>query len=777
MKDIDSFVKAVQSLLYKTESNHTDVEDFFDSFYSMLQNQLINNMVITHWMEVISQLRYSIEQANLMSDDLSLFFFKLEGYIKETVERFYTQYSRWRENAEYSIMALGQRVMAAKDINSIAATSLDFLEKLGTRNGYVAVFPSKQSSKKRNSDTLTCLVELQNKKVIYCQPGQSSHKLSSFPTHYEHHEQEESLNCHQVIVALGRSTEISGFYVVDALLKREDWSQYRPLQVYLSQALDNYELHEKSRRSEAAAREANIAKSQFLSRMTHELRTPMNGVVGMTSLLMDTDLNDEQKEYISTIRHSGDSLLTLISEILDFSKIEADKLELELDDFHLRDCIEEVIDLVAPIAAKKNIILNYCIKEYVPVWVYQDVNRVRQVIANLLSNAIKFTEQGSVVIEVDFNRARSLLLIDVTDTGPGISVKQRGNLFQPFSQGDSKIHRKYGGTGLGLVISKKIAEYMGGDLCIDENYNQGAKFQFSFFYKEHGGHKPLHQWENTRRGKIKSATLVSLVTESTWIIKLIEPFLKIWAQQHKILNYREFYRLTSSDTAPNLGKCVIFDSHQTADEEIDELVLFLDVSPATHIIGLFGLGESKSESLSHERLHRQNKPVKIRNIYNAILNVYNENHESKNHLVSHIDHELANKYPLKVLLAEDNVVNQKVVVAILNKSGYEVDVVGDGYEALSAMKNRQYDVVLMDVIMPVMDGKSATQKAREDISVVKQPYIIAATANAQKGDKEELLKSGFDDYISKPIQIQDLVKVFSRAFAFKQGKQKIIPFG
>lgn len=440
-----------------------------------------------------------------------------------------------------------------------------------------------------------------------------------------------------------------------------------------------------------AAESANQTKSLFLSNMTHELRTPMNGVLGMTSILMDTKLDTEQFDIVETIRSSGDTLLTIINDILDFSKIEANKLELELVSFEIAAAIEETTLLVKPTVENKGLKLHYNIDDDVPAWILQDVTRLRQILRNLISNAVKFTSDGEVRIHVSrylpncdsdrertdirhVNRAETgaeslrstpikgkeglVLHFAIEDTGIGIPAERLFRLFQPFSQVDATTTRRYGGTGLGLAISKQLCELMGGEMWVESELDVGTTFHFTI--------------------------------------------------------------TTMAATAAAIPQIGVHTGHTN-----------------------------------------RTKPF---------------------------EPNMAAEHPLRILLVEDNVVNQKVALGILKRLGYRADVAANGLEALNAIKRQSYDVVLMDIQMPEMDGVTATKRIRSYWSADEQPAIIALTANAMEQHREEYLAAGMDGYVSKPIRVAELSEALrslsplamgtqSTSFGEDNGPAAVLPLG
>lgn len=521
--------------------------------------------------------------------------------------------------------------------------------------------------------------------------------------------------------------------------------------------------------SRLSAEAATRAKSDFLAHMSHEIRTPMNGVIAMSRLLLETTLDDQQHDLARTIHTSADSLLIIINDILDFSKIEAGKLQLEILPFKLRNCLEETLDLLSSKAEEKGIDLSCHIEDSVPSQVQGDITRLRQILVNLVGNAIKFTAQGEVFVQVAAQKAsdvpnKHLIHFSVRDTGVGIPSEKFDRLFKAFSQTDSSTTRQFGGTGLGLAISKSLVELMGGRIWVESTAGYGSTFHFTILVEPGPA---MEEPESAPAGLAGMRLLI--VDDNPTNRRILTLQARKWGMtSHDVVSAEETLVLLEQDSKfdaaildmqmPNMDGATLAIAIRKKFPQLKlPLILFSSM-------GSFSEIPKDALAIFSSCLH---KPIKPAQLFHALQQVRRGTKETQAMASPgpRLDSTLGSRFPMKILLVDDNAINQKVASRLLQQMGYSTDIAGNGIEAVNAARQSPYDLILMDLQMPEMDGLEATRRIRtmqQSGEITSVPRILAMTANVLQNDRAACSAAGMDDFVPKPIQPDFLQKTLER---------------
>ena len=508
------------------------------------------------------------------------------------------------------------------------------------------------------------------------------------------------------------------------------------------------------------------AKSAFLATMSHEIRTPLNGVIGMSKLLENTPLTSKQREYVGSLVLSGEALLSVINDILDYSKMESSKMELEHKPFALKRCVEETFDLLAAKASEKNLDLHYTLHRDVPTFIYGDITRLRQVLLNLVSNAIKFTEKGKIVIHVTVAETiatgKYRLQFEVKDTGIGIPADRIDRLFRAYSQASDETTRKYGGTGLGLAISKNLVELMQGQMSVSSKQGAGSSFYFTIVADKADSSQLIAGSSHAAKQLVNAQALI--VSDNKTEYLFFAEYFTRWGMKTvatdraeemvRLLKGNQSFQVLAIDARMKSAQAEMLAQQARTLRPEEELSIVLFNADEKEKLRFDYTNEVVSAVIPAE-LDRSK-------ILNILLGVFSEEslHGKRESQLQQLDKNFSGSLPLSILVAEDNVISQKLAVAIFDGLGYRIDIAVNGLQAVQRVKENRYDLVFMDVQMPEMDGFEATRAILHDLK--QPPVIIAMTAFALEGDREKCLEAGMSDYISKPILVEEIVEKLQR---------------
>ncbi len=510
--------------------------------------------------------------------------------------------------------------------------------------------------------------------------------------------------------------------------------------------------------------EATRIKSEFLANISHEIRNPLNGIMGMTTLVLDTELTNEQRDFIEALRSNTDTLLSVIDDILDFSKMESGRLSLEDHPFDIRSCLEESLELLGPKAAEKNLDLVCQVEDSVPESLVGDDARLRQILVNLVSNAVKFTEYGEIVVRarrndlgISVNPANCLLAISVRDTGIGIPKDRLDCLFKSFSQVDSSTNRKYGGAGLGLAISKRIAEMMGGEIWVESEAGLGSTFFFTVQLSV-PERQPVNTWPLAR----VAGRHILVVEDNASCRQAIASLVEKWGAFPALVasNREALDRLQQG----SICHAVLLDQNLPGADgwQVASQIRALEGCQNLPIVLMdakrLRAGDPRPASMGINAFLY--KPIRREQLFDALVRALDDQSQVKKAPVKPaVNRSLAECLPLKILIADDSAINLRVAQAFVSKMGYRAETVSNGREALAALEQQPYDLVLLDVQMPEMDGFETAREICRRWPNEQRPVLIAMTGNAMAGDREKCLQAGMDDYISKPFRIRSLEEI------------------
>ncbi len=545
---------------------------------------------------------------------------------------------------------------------------------------------------------------------------------------------------------------------------KDDYSNVISVSLFGHDTSERKKSEQKLIQEKNEAEAAAEAKSSFLATMSHEIRTPLNGVIGMGKLLNQTSLSPKQQDYVDSILLSGEALLSVINDILDYSKIESAKMELEHKPFPIKRAIEETFDLMSSKAIEKNLALQYSIARNVPTYIYGDITRLRQIMMNLVGNAIKFTPKGIVTISVSLLKEQENkidLLFEVKDTGVGIPPDKIGKLFRTFSQADASTAKTYGGTGLGLAISKNLVELMGGRIWVDSVPGQGSNFQFTIRTESVSKSDTPRSTGNGSNKLVNSHVL--LISDDKTEADIYSNYFRRWNMvPRSIDDAGKALELVRTNSELNL---VLIDAQMISAKALNLAEQIRQIRRKGELpIVLFNADESDNVVFDYSGeivsavIPKNVDRSKVLDILIGVFSIEDHSRSQHNKDLGRMDIKLAQHVPVKILIAEDNLINQKLALNIFEGLGYSPKMVNNGLEVIDALRKESYDLIFMDVQMPELDGLETTRFIIQKMDLVQRPIIVAMTAFALEGDKEKCMEAGMDDYISKPFLLEEIVE-------------------